>query len=48
MRVMKLREKILSKFQEIESSKSTKYTLTDWFDHAQDFWTFSRDCRSLK
>ena len=47
-RTMQLREKILQKFEEVKTSNSTKYSLRDWFNHAQNFWTFSRDCKSLK
>ena len=48
LRTNNLRESILQKFEEIENNKSTKYSLTAWFKHAQDFWIFSRDCKSLK
>ena len=47
-KTMQLREKILQKFEEVKTSNSTKYSLRDWFNHAQNFWTFSRDCKSLK
>ena len=32
----------------MKEGKTTKFTISEWLEHAYDFWIFSNTCRILK
>lgn len=46
--ILPLKNKILSKFGEIEQTNSTKFTISEWLNFAKTFWLFSGNFEGLK
>ena len=42
-----LRLRILDKLEDIQSSRSSQYTIREWFDFAYKFWEFTKSFSSI-